>query len=439
VESVVVANRDIDPAVQAQLRRTLGNVYQARSQYGQARRHLEAALDQSRRLHGEMHTSTSAALHDLARLTISTGPPDAALKLIQQSLDLHRALHGEKHESVAQNMQDLSEVIEAVAEKRELLEKALAIRRSLTSTPTQGIASNLNALGVAAYHSGDLARARTYFEESLTIIQRVLPPGHPFSFTVMNNLAICYQRFGQFDEAERLYRTLIAERRRIVGEESHGAGTAFGNLGTLLTRQGKHSEAEDAFRKALAILEKSLGPAHREVANARRNLGMIRVLRRDPQSGMVMLRQAAESLRKSHGELPAYWYMLGQEAVAKANTGRAAEAERQLRTVVGELAKVTGASQINDSRVQLGFVLLQTGNPAEAEDVFRQALAARNQRSPVDEESVAEAESGLGAALDRQGKPEGRELLRRSLLKFRAWGLANPYFITLASQSRSLR
>jgi tetratricopeptide (TPR) repeat protein len=332
-------------------------------------------------------------------------------------------------------MEDLSRVLNVTAEKRELLEKALAIRRSLTSNPTQGIASNLNALGYLAWAARDAARARSYFEQSLAVAERVLPAGHPFRFTVMGNLAVCYQHFGQFEQAERLHRTLIAERRRIVGGESHGVGTAYGNLGTLLARLGKHSEAEDAFRRALAILEKSLGPAHWEVANARRNLGMIRLLRRDPQSGLRMLHEAAEAYRKTEGELPGYWFMLGQEAVAKACTGRAAEAERQLRRVVAELAKVTVPSAVDDSRAHLGFVLLQRGKAAEAESLFRVALKARNQRPAVDQQSVAEAECGLGAALHRQGKNEGRQLLQRSLSKFRAWGLANPYFVALVSRS----
>jgi tetratricopeptide (TPR) repeat protein len=231
VESAVVANRDTDPAVEAHLRRTLGNVYQARSQYAQARRHLEAALEQARRLHGEMHIETAATLHDLARLTITTGPPEAALKLIRRLLDVHRALYGEKHESVAQNMEDLSGVLEAAAEKRESLEKALAIRRSLSSAPTQGIASNLNAQGFLAYETGDAARARSYFEESLAMAERVLPASHPFRFTVLGNLAVCHQRFGQFDQAERLYRALIEERRRIIGEESPPGEACGGRRG----------------------------------------------------------------------------------------------------------------------------------------------------------------------------------------------------------------
>lgn len=437
VEGAITSNRDIDRAVQAQLRRTLGNVHQARGEYPQARRHLEAALEHSRILHGEKHAETAAALHDIARLTITTGPPDAALKLIRQSLEVHRALHGEKHETVAQNMEDLSRVLNAADEKWELLEKALAIRRSLTTTPTQGMASNLNALGFLAWESRDATRARGYFEESLAIAGQVFPPGHPFRFMVMGNLAVCYQRFRQYGQAERLYRTLIAERARIVGPESHGIGTVYGNLGTLLAHQGKHSEAEGAFRRALTILENSLGPVHHEVANAKRNLGAIRVLRRDPEGGRRMLHEAAEIFRRNRGEVPGYWFMVSQEAVARACSGRGAEAERQLRDVVGELARATGPSAVDTSRVHLGYVLLQRGKAAEAEALFRLALEARNRTSPLDEESVAEAESGLGAALILQGKAEGREILHRSLPKFRAWGLANPYFVALASGNRS--
>ncbi|MBL8232787.1 MAG: serine/threonine protein kinase [Bryobacterales bacterium] len=437
VESSVVESREADPAVRAQLRHTLGNVYLSRGQYPQAMPHLEAALAEYRRLHGDRDSRTATALHDVGRVLMQTGPRERAAQVMRQSLALQRALNGENHESVAQNMQDLSTQIADQAEARKLLEQSLAIRRSLTNGPTRGLAANLNALGMVSHQQGDMAGAQAYFEESLRNLEASVPSGHPAKQAVLSNLAMIYMRFGDYAKSEQMARTLLVERARTSGEEGHAVGTAWGNLGTILARQGKHAEAEDAFRKSVAILNKVFGPAKSEAANALRNLGMIRVLRGVPREGQQFLGQAAEGYRSTYGEIQGYWFIVGQQAVAKACSGQTVQAELQLQKVVSEIGKAKDktAAVLTDASVFHAFTLIQNRKPALAETPFRDAVMSRNQRKPVDADSVAAAEAGLGAALAMQGKAEGRDLLRRSLPKFRAWGLAPPCFVEAASKA----
>ena len=61
----------------------------------------------------------------------------------------------------------------------------------------------------------------------------------------MNNLSTLRVRRAQYEEAERLERSLLEERQRVVGDEAVGVAINLGNLGTALAHRGKHAEAEE--------------------------------------------------------------------------------------------------------------------------------------------------------------------------------------------------
>jgi tetratricopeptide (TPR) repeat protein len=272
--------------------------------------------------------------------------------------------------------------------------------------------------------------AARYFDESLAILREVLPRGHPNTLSVMNNLSATEHRLGRFAEAEGLERALLEEKTRVLGKETVPVAISLGNLGAVLTSAGRHQEAEQIFRESLELIRKLLGPGHSHAANALRNVGRIRLLRGDPGAAWRMLSEAAEIQRKSGGADGRYWYMRGQAAVAAARLGRRAEAIRQMRLVLEQLAGLREApNRLADMRLALGFELLEEARAAEAEGPLLEALEARRKSLPPGHPGIAEAECGWGAALAMQGKAEGRAIVRRSLSRYRSWGLALPSYI----------
>jgi tetratricopeptide (TPR) repeat protein len=416
----------VDPAVLARLRHTLGKVYLARSQFEQARTHLESALALLRRqTQGIEDPASAAVVHDLARLAAQTRPKAEAALLLRQSLDLHRRLHGENHPSIAQCMHDLANVLDDRQEKLALIENALALRRKLYPDGHISIAESLTALGVYHYEGGDSRRAEQEFEAALSIARQTGPPGHPSALWAMNDLAVVRLQLGRFSEAEQLQRALLTEKRRIHGDGTVPVAVVWGNLGTVLAALGNYVECEEAFRTAQSIFVKLLGPEHAHVANATRNLARVRMFRGDYRESSVLFRQALDVQRKANGTDHGYWYMRGQAAAVTAGLGRTTEAESELRLVLSQLSSLgVPPARKSDPQVALGFVLLETGKAPEAEMLMREALEARNKYMAPEHPAIAEAECGLGAALAAQGKPEGRDMVRRSLPEYRRWGLA---------------
>ena len=431
-EGAIAQQRDADPAVQARLQHTIGKVFLARSQYSQARFHLESALTQLRKIHREDDESAAAVLHDLAKLTAESRTSAEAVPLLRQSLQLHRRLHGYDHAAVAQCMQDLGETLRDPEEKRAMLEGALSMRRKLFDKPHIDVANSLNALGTYHYETANIHQAQRDFEEALRILRQAAPEGHPSTLSVMSNLSAVFQRLARFRESESLERDLLEQKRRVIGNESVPVATTWGNLGTVLASLGKHAEAEESFRNAHALFVKLLGSDHLSVANATRNLARIRLLRGDNADAARWFREALDVHRKGGGTGANYWFLRGQAAVAMARNGRKAEAMDELRLALEKMASLnTPPLRTTEARVALAFALLESGRPMDAEVLFRESLEARRKGMVADHPAIAEAECGLGAALLAQAKPEGRAMIERSRRRYRAWGLADPVYVAL--------
>ena len=431
-ESTIAQERNADPAVQARLRHTIGKVFLARSQYPQARTHLEAALAHFRKTNGEEDGATAAVLHDLAKLTAESRPNSEAVPLLRQSLQLNRRLYGDSHPSVARSMQDLGSALTDRDEKRAMLEGALAIRRKLFNHPHADVADSLNALGTFHFNERNTMAAEREFNEALQILRQAAAPSHPLTLLVMNNRSVTLQQLGRYHESEPLERALLDEKRRIIGSESVPVATTWGNLGTVLAHLGRHSEAEESFRNAYALFVKLLGNEHLHVANAARNLARIRLLRGDSAGSARWFREAVEVHQRVNGTGVNYWFLRGQAAVATGRTGRRTEAISELRLALEKMASLQAPPlRTAEARTALGFALLQSGKAVEAEALFRESLELRRNGMAPDHPAIAEAECGLGAALAAQGKPEGRRMVERSWRRYRAWGLADPVYIAL--------
>jgi Flp pilus assembly protein TadD len=78
----------------------------------------------------------------------------------------------------------------------------------------------------------------------------VLGGDNEVTLELMNNLAVCLEFQGKFDEAEALYREAIATKERVIGRDHPDTLKTIGNLGGLLRRQGKFNEAERFNREA---------------------------------------------------------------------------------------------------------------------------------------------------------------------------------------------
>jgi serine/threonine-protein kinase len=441
-EGAIVNNRSLEGGVQARLKQLLGQVYLVRDQFSQARALLEDAVRQTRALYGDDSPATAAVLHDLAKLSATTEPPEKAVPLLRESLARHRRLYGDRHEKVAACLEDLGDALPLSEEKQRVLEQSLALRRSLSPNPSVELASTLTALGESHQAAGNVEPAERQYLEAARVLGQLFPQGHPASLRPTNNLATLYMHQGRFEEAVKLHHTLVELHSRLIGPETVGVAISLGNLGTNVAQQGDHRKAEEYFRRSLDLYVKRFGPEHAHVANAMRNIGRMRELQGDYAEAAKLLGRAVEIQRRTGKEEADLWGMESQLGLVLFRKGERAEGLRKLKAAQEKLAVLRpNHSYLADCQVRLGSALLESGAARQAESLFRDALTFRRASLPSHHPKIAEAECGLGGALALLGQPRQAEtMLAKCLPVFRSWGLADPVTVgVLERQLRALR
>ncbi len=228
----------IDARREAEL--NLGLALRALGQFGEARKHLERALELSR---------DNTAPSDVA------GPLDALGLLEVRVGNFTRAL--------------------------DLLEQAYRIR--LARDNQVDVAISINNLGTLYEALNDLPKAIQHYEASLATLIDIDRDNRNLDAT-LNNLALALQKNGDVGRASKMFEVVIQSRRR-RGEG--GLWSALRNMAGLLEQEGTfgaatgrpaepyYARAEALLREALEALRESGDTANQEEVNIWRGLGWL--------------------------------------------------------------------------------------------------------------------------------------------------------------------
>jgi tetratricopeptide (TPR) repeat protein len=171
-----------------------------------------------------------------------------------------------------------------------------------------------------------------------------------------------------------MQRELVEARRAVHGERGAQVASILNLLGQTLHDAGRLDEALDTYRQAIAA---------------------------DPDGD--------ESLSMAT--------TLGYRALAQADAGQSAEAEKSLRRALALRARLAGEDDLASARlrVQLGRLLLQQRRDGEALPLFERALAVLGQRLPPQHSDPALVRLQLAElALRRRALPEADAWLQQA-------------------------
>ena len=183
-----------------------------------------------------------------------------------------------------------------------------------------------------------------------------------------------YQTAAQYQRQE------LALYQKYDSADVKAISFAKANLASSLRMLGQHEEAENLFKESLKTLDQSLGPEHNKVLMVRVNYASM--LRSNHQHARAekLLREAIERGQQSLGQNH-HWvlYMRSQLALTIADQGKldafVIYGEALLTDYLDELGLEHQDTQIFMGN--LSFYLAETGQFLRAEQLDRQALAAR--------------------------------------------------------------
>ncbi|WP_146763045.1 tetratricopeptide repeat protein, partial [Micromonospora noduli] len=119
---------------------------------------------------------------------------------------------------------------------------------------------------------GQHATAITQFEQVLADRRRVLGDDHPNTLTSVNNLASAYHSVGRVEEATTLFEQVLAERRRVLGDDHPSTLGSVNNLAGAYRSVGRVEEATTLFEQVLAERRRVLGDDHPSTLTSVNNL-----------------------------------------------------------------------------------------------------------------------------------------------------------------------
>ena len=366
------------PEVQADLRRTLGQVYHEVGEMVRAEKLLAASVAQERRIHGDRHPRTADALHWLGLSLRGQSKVDEAIAFQREAVAIRRALNGERDGSLLKPLNALGSDLlrnNRNDEARAIYQESLAIARTLPGDNRAAVAQARLGLGAILAAEGKYAEAdaalRPILDEELA--GDVGPELLLLKNAVMFRLGQTLWRRARLEpafagEAEKVLRETLAFGRQFLGDQNPQTPQTMNVLAGLLADLGRRPEAIAVIAEVVEFNRRRL---QREPAN---------------QTSATLL----SSTLKNYG-------------VMLAGRGSLAEAEPQLREAVSLLRGFTNlpGGQMVEALAIHGGILVRLGRHEQAEAVFNEALGLQEQRPDW---SVTRIAVGLHQTLGALGK-----------------------------------
>lgn len=361
-----------DWRLQAWMWLSIGIAWNQEGDYQQAEAAYEAALRESRD-----PVSRPEVLDHMAGSFLEQQRFDEAEAICRSSLELREATWGESLQ-VAQSKNNLgrlawyraaaSDQPHHWAAAQEQIEGGLAIEEKWAPGGV-AVARSLNDLGSIALRQGDLNKAATYFDRSLSI-SRVLQPVSWAMAETLLRLGRVANNKEEFENAEKLYQQALSALGQ-TPSPSLLMADILNHLGAEATNRGDLVEAEDYFQRSL-LMRSKLAPESLYMSRILNNLGRIALSRLDFDSAEEYFKKSLElCLRVDPGKRYTALSLSYLGDVSR-NRGDFASAERYLREAWALLEQNDPQDR---SLVQvwssLGFLAMERGDLAAAEDYFQ--------------------------------------------------------------------
>ncbi|WP_434385300.1 serine/threonine-protein kinase [Melittangium boletus] len=188
-------------------------------------------------------------------------------------------------------------------------EEALSVYRRAHGAYVQTLGDGHPRVGSALVNLGGslsaLGRpeALPTLREGVAIVERTLPPRHPFRAVALETWGLALVRADPGEEAVQVLRRAVAAAEGARGPRHPDVASPCDGLGRVLLERGRAAEALEPFTRALGLRERALGREHPELAASLTGQGEALWSLGRSHEALVPLRRAL-ALRESHAVPP---------------------------------------------------------------------------------------------------------------------------------------
>jgi serine/threonine protein kinase/tetratricopeptide (TPR) repeat protein len=270
------------PAVKAEMLRTIGVAYTIQPRFDLAEHYLRAALDTDLQLYGQEHPETARTEEALGIALGNKGDYPRAEKVLSQALAIYRKQPKDENldtRTFAETLSTLGLLTMKVdgkyPEAESLLLEAVSLAPQLKGKDRALVAHAENFLAALHLDRGDYQQAETQARQALSEFQKMGGSERAEAADTEINLGSILRTQRQYAEAEPFLLEGLATFRQLLGDQHPSVAYAWVHLGHLHYLEGKYGEAEEEIRKALKLYEAALPKGHGAISSPLTVLGLI--------------------------------------------------------------------------------------------------------------------------------------------------------------------
>ena len=381
-----IADDSLPPAVEAQVRHTLGQTYYELGLPDSASEHVERAVQLRTQLYGEVDMRTSMSLSYLAAIAEQRGNWQRADSISQRILRIQQQLRPRDEGELATTYDNVARYVFNLG----LLDSALALqraglthrRRATDSASLDALPYTLVNLAVSYMNRDDYREAQRYAAEALAAEARVHGTESAMYGSVLRLYSQVYEGLGHADSADAMIRTAVSLLERVLGTEHPDYWRAMGVYAQHRLAARDWPTAERIAQQVVDVIGTHLPASNMYAAASLQNLGLARIAQGDTARGGDALERALALRREVLPE--GHWLIAASESVVGhhyAMTGRWRQGEPMLRRAVAALEASRGAdaSPTREAAGRLAEALTRFGS---ADEAARWRLQATRDSSP---------------------------------------------------------
>ncbi|CAF1309016.1 unnamed protein product [Rotaria sordida] len=154
-------------------------------------------------------------------------------------------------------------------------EKSLAIFEKTLPPNHLKLATSYNNIGATYNNMGDYSKALEFYEKALKIGEKALPSNHPDLALSYNNVATAYHNMRDYSKALEFYEKSLKIREKDLPPNHPDLAISYNDIGSLYQHMGDYSKSLEFREKSLKIREKALPSNHPLLATSYNDIGSV--------------------------------------------------------------------------------------------------------------------------------------------------------------------
>jgi tetratricopeptide (TPR) repeat protein len=412
------------PAVEADLRCTMGTVYNELGRYQKAETTFRRALAIEQALYPAGSTNVADTLKCVGSAVMDLRRFSEAEALFREALTMRRKFAGSDNADIADDLASLAMALQKegkLSEAKLIDSQSLTLLKKLRGEEDPEVGEALMTLAKVNEGEGNYTEAESMMRQALAIIEKAWGSGHPQVATFLDNLGVVLQSQAKWAEAEETYRKSLALHRKVLGGDHPEVSVVLGNLAMALKAQGKLGEAERVAREALELARRILGNADPGVASRLNVLAAVLVAQGKPAEAEAAYREALEIAKKHYGNHhPEVAKLLMVLSDVQANKEQTENLARDALAILRQLPNGEAKDRdIPQALQRLGGILRDQGRLKESEDACRECLERQTKLYGSNSLVVAMALNSLAIDIRDLGRPAEAEAMQRQSMEIK--------------------